>query len=69
MREMKQDNSARDTAVRALRDKGGNMSAHLDRVLCRDEMSADDRALAAELTLGCTRRRATLPWSTRISTS
>lgn len=57
---MKLDNDARDTAVRALRDKGGNVSAHLDRLLGGGGMSADNRALAAELTLGCVRRKATL---------
>lgn len=57
---MKPDNNARDTAVRALRDQAGNVSAHLDRLLGSGGMSAHDRALAAELTLGCVRRRATL---------
>ncbi len=53
------DTSARDLAVLALRDRGGNVSAHLERLLAR-EASGPQRALAEELTLGSIKRRLTL---------
>jgi len=52
--------NARDVAVRALRDRAGNVSAHVDRLLSAGGLSPPDRALAAELALGSIRRRATL---------
>ena len=52
--------SARDLAVRALRDRGGNVSAHLDRLLAGGGVSAAESALARELALGALRRRGTL---------
>jgi len=51
---------ARDIAVKALRDRAGNVSAHVRRLVERDELDPADRALAAELALGVVRRRATL---------
>ena len=53
------DTSARDIAVLALRDREGNVSAHLERLLGR-EAPGSERALAEELTLGAVKRRATL---------
>jgi len=52
--------NSRDVAVLALRDRGGNISAHLASRLSRRAMSAADAALARELALGVCRRRATL---------
>jgi 16S rRNA (cytosine967-C5)-methyltransferase len=51
---------ARDMAVDALRDRGGNVSAHLERVLGNSNLSTADRGLAGELALGTLRRRLTL---------
>jgi 16S rRNA (cytosine967-C5)-methyltransferase len=51
---------ARDVAVDALRDRGGNVSAHLERVLGNSRLSPADRGLAGELALGTLRRRLTL---------
>ncbi|MCD4824726.1 MAG: methyltransferase domain-containing protein [Phycisphaerae bacterium] len=51
---------ARAIAVRALRDKSGNISAHLSRLLAECDLSAEDRGLAHELTIGVVRRRGTL---------
>ncbi|HNX27452.1 MAG TPA: transcription antitermination factor NusB [Phycisphaerae bacterium] len=55
-----QNNSARDLAVKALRDRGGNVSAHLSRVADEIGLSSADRAFAHELAIGTLRRRATL---------
>jgi 16S rRNA (cytosine967-C5)-methyltransferase len=52
--------TARDIAVQALRDREGNVSAHLDRLLAEGGLAAKDKALARELALGVLRRRATL---------
>lgn len=51
---------ARDLAVSALKDRQGNVSAHLDRLLKEASLSRADKALARELALGTVRRRATL---------
>lgn len=53
-------NNARDAAVLALKDREGNVSAHLDRLLAATRLSPPDRAFARELGLGTIRRRATL---------
>ena len=53
---------ARDIAVDALRDRGGNVSAHLERVLGASGLSGADRGFASELSLGTLRRR--LTWLT-----
>lgn len=50
----------RDIAVRALGDRGGNVSAHLDRLVAGASLSAADKALARELALGVVRRRGTI---------
>ena len=52
--------SARDIAVEALRDRAGNVSAHLRRLASRGDIPQADRALATELALGTARRRPTL---------
>ncbi|HAU38439.1 MAG TPA: hypothetical protein DCX07_12090 [Phycisphaerales bacterium] len=52
--------NARDIAVLALRDRAGNVSAHLDRLLEQNPCSPADRAFARELALGTIRRRGTL---------
>jgi 16S rRNA (cytosine967-C5)-methyltransferase len=52
--------SPRDIAVLALRDREGNVSAHLDRLLGEGGLSPQDKALARELALGVLRRRTTL---------
>ncbi len=52
--------SARDIAVRALRDRAGNATAALGRLLTENDLSPADRALARELTSGVVRRRGTL---------
>ncbi|MGB2820697.1 MAG: hypothetical protein WBF17_06920, partial [Phycisphaerae bacterium] len=52
--------NARDLAVLALRDRDGNVSAHLTSRLAQAQLSPADAALARELALGVTRRRATL---------
>ena len=51
---------ARDIAVMALRDHGGNVSARLDHLLDQHHPAPADRALARELALGTVRRRGTL---------
>ena len=51
---------ARDIAVKALRDRAGNVSAHVRRLVERGELEPADRALASELALGVVRRRGTL---------
>ena len=50
----------RDIAVSALRDRAGNVSAHLDRLLDTSGICDVDKPLAREITLGVLRRRATL---------
>jgi 16S rRNA (cytosine967-C5)-methyltransferase len=50
----------RDVAVLALRDRAGNVTAHLEQVLGRAKLPAVDVALARELAFGVTRRRGTL---------
>jgi len=52
--------NARDLAVEALRDRAGNVTAHLDRLLGSSMLPAVERALARELALGVVRRRETL---------
>jgi 16S rRNA (cytosine967-C5)-methyltransferase len=52
--------SARDIAVDALRDRAGNVSARLDRLLAEAKLSPADESLARELALGSLRRRRTL---------
>ncbi len=52
--------NARDLAVLALRDREGNVSAHLSSRLAQAGLSPPDAALARELALGVARRRATL---------
>ena len=53
------DNS-RDLAVAALRDRQGNISARLDRLLGMSQLSPADRGLANELALGVVRHRGML---------
>ena len=53
-------NNPRDLAVWALRDRAGNVTAHLDRLLARAELPPSQRRLARELALGTLRRRGTL---------
>lgn len=50
--------NARDIAVKALRDREGNVSAHLRRTAA--QLSPADRAFATELALGTVRREPTL---------
>jgi len=50
----------RDLAVQALRDRDGNVSARLDRLLAEARLGPVDRAFARELALGALRRRGTL---------
>lgn len=52
--------TARDVAVSALRDRAGNVSAHMGRLLSRGGLGPAEKALAGELALGSLRRRATL---------
>jgi len=52
--------AARDVAVWALRDRAGNVSARLDRLLGRSRLAANERDLARELALGVVRRRLTI---------
>jgi 16S rRNA (cytosine967-C5)-methyltransferase len=52
--------SARDIAVEALRDRSGNVTAHLNRALERDGIAGQDASFARELALGAIRRRGTL---------
>lgn len=52
--------TARDIAVKALRDRSGYVSDHLDRLLAESSLGPADRGLASELTLGVLRRRRTL---------
>ena len=53
-------NNARDVAVLALRDRAGNVTAHLDRLLGQAAFGQQEKALARELALGALRRRGTL---------
>ena len=52
--------SARDIAVWALRDKAGNVTASLRRLLDERDVAPVDRGLARELASGVVRRRGTL---------
>lgn len=52
--------TARDIAIRALRDRSGNVTAHLDRLVSRAGMGGPEGRLARELALGTVRRRGTL---------
>ena len=52
--------SARDLALAALRDRAGNVTAHLNRLLATSAPPAEEAALARELALGVVRRRRTL---------
>ena len=52
--------TARDIAVKALRDRDGNVTAHLDRLLNDCEFASNEKGLAREITLGVVRRKATL---------
>ena len=52
--------SARDIAVRSLRDRGGNVTAHLNRLLGDSPLSRSDKALGRKLAMGVIRRRDTL---------
>jgi len=52
--------SARDVAVSSLRDRAGNVTAHLNRLLGRCGLAPAEAALARELALGACRRKATL---------
>ncbi len=52
--------TARDIAVKALRDRTGFVTDHLDHLLGDASLSPADRGLASELTLGVLRRRRTL---------
>ena len=51
---------ARDLALAALCDRGGNVTAHLNRLLSAERPSPADAALARELAMGVVRRRRTL---------
>ena len=44
----------------SLADRSGNVTAHLERLLRENDLSAEDVALAQELALGTLRRRGTL---------
>ncbi len=55
-----QDAKARDVVVNALRDREGNISGRLDRLLEYGHYSGADRSLARELALGSHRRKRTL---------
>ncbi len=52
--------NARDVAVWALRDRGGNVSAQLKRLLGQCKLEGAEKSLARELALGVVRRRQTL---------
>ncbi|MBT3278598.1 MAG: methyltransferase domain-containing protein [Phycisphaerales bacterium] len=52
--------TARDIAVRALRDRSGNITAHLERLLGEGGLSGVDRGLAHEITVGVVRHRSTV---------
>ncbi len=52
--------TSRDIAVRSLRDRSGNSTAHLERLLGELTLSAADRGLAHEITLGVVRHRSTV---------
>jgi len=51
---------ARDVAVLALKDRSGNVTAHLDRLVRGSSLAPADKRLARELALGAVRRRGTL---------
>ncbi len=52
--------SPRAVALRGIRDKGGNVLAHVDRLSGASELRSADRGLAMELAAGTVKRRATL---------
>jgi len=52
--------NVRDVALEALRDRWGNVSAHLERRADALGLTGSDRALARELSLGVVRRRRTV---------
>ncbi len=52
--------AARQLALAALGDRGGNVTAHLNRLLSAERPSPAEAALAKELALGVVRRRRTL---------
>ncbi|MCP4376443.1 MAG: hypothetical protein GY794_09745, partial [bacterium] len=52
--------SPRAIALRAIRDRDGNVMAHVDRLCSSSELSSSDRGLAMELASGVIKRRATL---------
>ena len=52
--------SARDIAIEALRDRAGNVSVRLERLLQKHDMKGLDRDLGRELALGIVRHRGTL---------
>ena len=52
--------TSRDIAVRALRDRSGNITAHLERLLTELTLSGADRGLAHEITIGVVRHRSTI---------
>ncbi len=52
--------NARDIAVDALRDRAGNVSARLERLLAKHQPDTQQRSLAVELALGVVRRRGTI---------
>ncbi len=54
------ETNARWLAVRALRDRSGNVTAHLDRLLGEAHMLPADKDFARELALGVLRRQGTL---------
>lgn len=51
---------ARDVALAALCDRGGNVTAHLNRLLSAEHLRPADAALARELAMGVVRRQRTL---------
>ena len=50
----------RAVALRGIRDRGGNVLAHVDRLAGASELRSADRGLAMELAAGVVKRRATL---------
>ena len=51
---------ARAVALKGLRDREGNVMAHIDRLAGESELSSADRGFAMELAAGVIKRRATL---------
>ena len=52
--------SPRAIALKGIRDRGGNVMAHVDRLAGASELRSADRGLAMELAAGAVKRRATL---------